>query len=243
MYQEIVTQLIEIRKRLIFMLIGFAIVFFGLFHFANTIYAVLAHPLLIYLPHGTTLIATDVTAPFFVPLKLTVIVALILSLPNTLYQLWCYVAPALYYQERKLFLLTTFMGIILFLSGILFCYFIVLPLLFGFIGQIKSSQIVMLADISKYLDFILNLFLVFGLCFQMPIVIFLLIYFKIVDHAKLLNLRPYIFVACFILAAIVTPPDVFSQTLLALPLYLLYELGMLVGKLTLSKRMRNNCPR
>jgi sec-independent protein translocase protein TatC len=242
MHQEIVTQLIEIRKRLIFMLLGFAIVFFGLFHFANTIYAVLANPLLIYLPHGTTLIATDVTAPFFVPLKLTVIVALILSLPNTLYQLWCYVAPALYHQERKLFLLTTFMGIILFLSGILFCYFIVLPILFGFIGQIKSSQIVMLADISKYLDFILNLFLVFGLCFQMPIVIFLLIYFKVVDHAKLLNLRPYIFVACFIVAAIVTPPDVFSQTLLALPLYLLYELGMLIGKLTLSKRMRNNCP-
>ena len=241
MNQEFVVHLIELRKRLIYILIGFLLVFAALFHFANEIYAVLANPLLTYLPRGTQLIATDVTSPFFVPLKLTAITAILFSLPNTVYQIWRFIVPALYQHERKLMLISIFCIIVLFISGMLFCYYIVLPALFSFIGRIKSQEITMLTDVSKYLDLVMDLFLVFGITFQTPVIIFLLIYFNIVQHSKLAGLRKYVFVACFIIAAIVTPPDVLSQTLLAIPLYLLYELGMLVAKLSLNTSIKRQC--
>ena len=230
MNTEFLIHLIELRKRLIYILIGVLIAFFGLFHFANTLYAIVSQPLLVYLPHGTQLIATDITSPFFAPLKLTAYFAIFISLPNTVYQIWRFVAPGLYLHEQKLIITSVMSVIILSILGMLFCYFVVLPTLFNFIGHIKSQEVTMLTDITKYLDFILNLFLVFAIAFQTPVVIFLLIYFGIVKHSKMASLRKYILVGCFIIAAIVTPPDVLSQTMLAIPLYLFYEIGMLVAK-------------
>jgi sec-independent protein translocase protein TatC len=241
MNQDVIGHLIELRRRLIFILLGFLVVFLCLFHFSNNLYDGLAKPLLTYLPHGTQLIATDVTSPFFVPLKLTAIVAGLLSLPNTVYQIWHFIAPGLYRHEKKLMLITLISVIILFACGMLFCFFIVLPTLFNFIAKIKASDIAMMTDISKYLDLVLSLFIIFGTAFQMPIIIYLLIYFNIVTHTKMADMRKYMLVGAFIIAAIVTPPDILSQTMLAIPLYLLYELGLLMAKLTLSKHQDNQC--
>lgn len=231
MNSELINQLIEIRKRLIYILLGFVVTFLCIFHFVNNIFSFVAIPLLHYLPNNTKLIATDVLSPFFVPIKLGAILAVLFSMPNTIYQIWCYIAPGLYKQERKLILPLSLAAILLFILGIMFCYYLVLPLLFQFIAHIKADNIDMFTDISKYLDFILTLFLVFGLSFQLPIVIFGLLYFKVVDIKKLRSLRPYVIVICFIVAAIVTPPDVFSQTILAVSLCILYELGMLFAYL------------
>jgi len=231
MNQETLDHLVEIRKRLIYTLLGFGVIFLALFHFSNKIYAVCALPLLTHLPKGTQLIATDITSPFFVPLKLTAIVAFLIAMPNTIYQLWKFITPALYHKEKRLFFILTPSVIILFLSGILFCYFLVLPLIFNFISHIKSSEITMMTDISKYLDFILSLFMIFGFCFETPIIIFLLIHFGVVSLHKMQSIRSYMFVGVFIVAAVLAPPDVLSQVLLALPLYLLYELGMLAAKI------------
>jgi sec-independent protein translocase protein TatC len=178
MNEALVIQLIELRKRLIFIFIGFIIVFAILFNFKNNMFDQIAKPLLEYLPTGTKLIATDVMAPFFVPLKITAIAALIASLPNTIFQIWQYIVPGLYKHERILLLFIILFSIVLFILGILFCYFLVLPLLFNFISHIKASNIEMFTDINKYLDLVLTLFTVFGISFQMPIAIFCLIHFN-----------------------------------------------------------------
>ena len=235
MNEELITHLIELRKRLILILVGILITFFILSPFANTIYQYLSTPLLTYLPHNTQLIATDVTSPFFVPLKLTVILSIVISLPNTIFQVWQFIAPGLYRNEKRLIFTSIICGILLFIMGILFCYFIVLPSLFSFIGKIKADNIKMLTDIGKYLDFILELFLVFALTFQMPLIIYFFLHFEIVSLSKMVGFRKYMFVLCFIIAAIITPPDVISQILLAVPLYLLYELGILISKLNKRK--------
>lgn len=231
MKQKFINDLIELRKRLLLVLIGFLILFLSLFHFSNDIYRFIALPLTQYLPKNSTLIATDVMSVFFVPIKLTIISAIFLSLPNTIYQLYIFLAPALYKKEKKLLLSIILFGIILLILGIFFCYLVVLPIIFKFLGQYKATEIIMMTDISKYLDFILNLFLVFGLCFQTPIIIILLTYFNIVSIKKLEILRSYIFVGTFIIAAILAPPDIFSQILLAIPLYLLFEVGVFISKL------------
>lgn len=238
MNEALVTQLIQIRRRLIFIFIGIILAFAILFNFRNNLFNLIATPLLKYLPTGTKLVATDVTAPFFVPLKITGIIAVFTSLPNTVFQIWQYVAPGLYRNERKLLLFIILFSIILFCIGILFCYFLVLPLLFNFISHIKADDIEMFTDINKYLDLVLTLFMVFGISFQMPIAIFCLTYFNLVSVITMRKLRPYIFVGCFILAAIVTPPDIFSQSLLALSLYILYEIGILAA--TTFSRSQNN---
>lgn len=231
MKSELISHLVEIRKRLIYILIGFFVVFLCLFHFVNDIFIFISKPLLHYLPSSTKLVATDVLSPFFVPLKLGAILAVFISLPNTIYQIWSFIAPALYRHERKLILPLCFFALFLFILGVSFCYYLVLPMMFKFIAHIKATDIDMFTDIGKYLDFVLTLFLVFGLSFQLPIIIVILLYFKLVELKGLKDLRPYIIVLCFIVAAIFTPPDVFSQTILAVSLYVLYELGMLLGML------------
>ncbi len=231
MKQELINNLIALRTRLIYILIGFIGVFLILFKFANDLYAILAKPILSYIPLESKLIATDITSPFFIPLKLTMLCAFIIALPNTIYQIWQYIAPAMFRHEKRMIMITFICVLILFILGVLFCYFLVLPTLFKFIGEIKSSEISMMTDISKYFDFVINLFFVFGLCFQTPIIVFLIIYFKLVSYAKIKKLRPYVFVGCFIVAAILTPPDILSQIFLAVPLYLLYELGMIIAKI------------
>jgi sec-independent protein translocase protein TatC len=235
--QEILEHLIELRKRLLYTIIGFLFVFLSIFHFANNIYLIISNPLLHYMPSGTKLIATDVTSPFFVPVKLTVIVAIFISLPNTIYQIWKFIAPGLYKHEKKLILITIISALVLFLLGIVFAYFIVLPTLFNFINHFKASDITMLTDITKYLDLVLHIFVIFGFSFQMPIVIFLLIYFGVVNLDTMIKMRKYYFVGSFVVAAIVTPPDVLSQTMFAIPFYLLYEFGILIAKLVVRKKV------
>lgn len=229
MNEDLVSELTAIRKRLIYMICGFMLVFASLFYFKTHLFNLLANPLLFYLPAGSKLIATDIMAPFFVPLKLTVITAVFLSMPNTIFQVWQYIAPGLYRHERNKLLFMIVASCLLFLCGVLFCYYLILPILFTFISSVSTEQIAMFTDISRYLDFILTLFLVFGISFQLPILILALIYTGIISTKKMRSLRPYICVGCFIVAAIVTPPDIFSQTVLAASLYILYELGILVS--------------
>lgn len=231
MNPQTIQQLIELRKRLIFCTIGFILILAGLFPFSNQIYQLLAIPASKYLPSTTHLVALEVTAPFFVPLRLTAMVAFILSLPNTIYQIWQFIAPGLYKPERKLLISVIVSSFTLFILGIAFCYFLVLPALFHFISNFKSSQITLLADIDKYLSLVLSLFMIFGIAFETPVLVFLLIKFGVLKLQTATKIRKYIFVGCFIVAAIVTPPDVLSQTMLAIPLYLLYELGILTAKI------------
>ena len=231
MNPQTIQQLIDLRKRLIFCALGFILVLAGLFPFSNQIYQLLAIPASKYLPSTTHLVALEVTAPFFVPLRLTAMVAFVLSLPNTIYQIWQFIAPGLYKPERKLLIIVISSSFTLFILGITFCYFLVLPALFHFISNFKSSQITLLADIDKYLGFVLSLFMIFGIAFETPVLVFLLIKFGILKLQTATKIRKYIFVGCFIIAAIVTPPDVLSQTMLAIPLYLLYELGILTAKI------------
>ncbi|MFN8770345.1 MAG: twin-arginine translocase subunit TatC [Neisseriaceae bacterium] len=227
MTQDLVTNLIELRKRLIYIILGIIVVFLCLFHFANDLYIILAKPLLAVTPLASKLIATDVTSPFIIPIKLTLICAFVASLPNTLYQIWQFLAPAMFKPEKRMLLITIICVIVLFSLGIIFCYFLIFPTFFKFIGSFKSSSIAIMTDITKYFDFVLNLFFIFGLAFETPILVFLLIYFNLVSYNKFKKARPYIFVASFMIAAILTPPDVLSQIMLAIPLYLLYELGMI----------------
>jgi sec-independent protein translocase protein TatC len=224
------TYLNKLRYRTLYSIIGFGIALCFTLPFSNQIYHVLSVPLSQYLPKGSKLIATDITSPFFIPIKLAIITAFILSLPHTLYQISKFITPALYKKERKILVGFLVLSIILFLMGVSFCYFIVFPVFFHFIGQFKANNIYMLTDISKYLDFVLKLFLIFGICFETPIVIMILARFEIINRMQLKKCRPYIFVGCFILAAVLTPPDVLSQTLLAIPLYLLYEIGIFGSK-------------
>lgn len=231
MEYDFISHLIELRKRLIYALIGFIVVLGCLFPFANHLYQLLSAPLAKFMPPSSQLIATDIISPFFVPLKLAALSAMIISLPNTLYQIWQFVSPGLYKSERRLIVSIISSAFVLFLIGILFCYFLVLPAIFHFVAKIKAPQIAMFTDIDKYLSFVLSLFVVFGIAFEMPVIIFLLIKFNILSLAKARQIRPYMFVGCFIIAAIVTPPDILSQTLLALPLYALYELGIVAGNI------------
>lgn len=234
-----IAHLVELRKRLIFAVVGFMIIFIALFPFANYWYHLLASPLARFLPANTQLIATDVISPFFVPLRLTAILAIIISLPNTIYHIWQFIAPGLYKQERRIIISVITSSFCLFIIGIAFCYFLVLPAVFHFVGAFKSSQITMMTDIDKYLSFVLSLFMIFGVAFETPVIVFLMIKFGILSIAKAKKIRPYIFVGSFILAAILTPPDVLSQTMLAIPLYALYELGVITARLFIKPNNYN----
>lgn len=233
--QAITEHLIELRKRLLYSIIGIAICSVLLIPFSNQIYHFVAEPIAKYLPANTQLIATDIISPFFVPIKLVLLIALFISLPNTIYQIWRFIAPGLYQQEKMLLATIVISSLILFVIGVAFCYFLVLPAIFHFIAGFKLEQITMMTDIEKYLNFILSLFIIFGVAFETPVIVLILIRVGILSVEKARQIRKYVFVACFIIAAIVTPPDVFSQTMLALPLYILYELGIIFSLLTRNK--------
>ncbi len=240
---DLVTNLIELRKRLIYIIIGILIVFLVLFRYGNDIYLYLAYPFLhaTYLPKVLPpltsnisptiikLISTDVGSSFFIPMKLTLLCAIFISLPNTIYQIWLFLAPAMYKHERLLLFGVIISSVILFTIGALFCYFCVLPIFFKFLISFKSPSIDLMIDITKYYDFILNMFMIFGITFLTPIFVTLLIYFNIISYSKFKKIRPYVFVGCFIVSAIITPPDVLSQIILAGALYVLYECGLLIG--------------
>lgn len=234
--QPLIAHLIELRTRLIRALLGMVVVFLGLFHWAQDIYSLLARPLMKVLPVGAHMIATDVTTPFFVPLKVTMMVALVLALPHTLYQAWVFVAPGLYPSEKRLMLPLIAATVFLFVSGMAFAYFLVFPVVFGFMSAVTPEGVSMMTDIDKYLSFVLGMFLAFGVTFEVPVVVILLVRFGIVDVAKLKEGRPYVIVGAFVVAAVVTPPDVLSQIMLAVPLWLLYELGIVLAAWLIKPR-------
>jgi sec-independent protein translocase protein TatC len=227
--ENFISHLIELRDRLLRTLIGFALVLLMLLPFANKIYSLLAAPLLAQLPSGAQMIATAVTTPFFVPMKVAILAAFIISLPHTMFQAWAFVAPGLYAHEKKFMVPMIVASCCLFLMGMAFAYFLVLPVIFGFIISSAPVGVAVMTDIANYLDFVIGLFFAFGLAFQVPIAVILVVYFGWFDVIQLKAIRAYVVVVAFILGAIFTPPDVVSQFMLALPICMLYELGILLA--------------
>ena len=222
--------LIELRNRLLKSIAAVVLVFISLAYFANDIYHLLSMPLMKVLPEGASMIATDVAAPFFAPFKLTFIVACLLSVPYILFQIWRFVAPALYTKEKHLIAPLIASSTILFYAGIAFAYFLVFPIIFGFFTSVAPEGVTIATDISSYLDFVLKLFFAFGLSFEIPVAILLLIWTGAMTREQLIEKRPYFVVIAFIIAMFLTPPDVLSQTLLAVPMCILYELGIWLGR-------------
>lgn len=233
--ESFISHLIELRNRLLRMVLGFVLVFIGLFPFANKIYALLAAPMLAKLPAGGQMIATAVTTPFFVPMKVAMMTAFVISLPHTLYQVWAFVAPGLYAHEKKLMVPVIVASSVLFLTGMAFAYFAVFPVVFGFIVGSAPAGVAVMTDISQYLDFVMTLFMAFGLAFEVPIAVVLIARFGWVSIAQLKEARGYVIVGAFVLGAIFTPPDIISQFMLAVPLWLLYEAGVMVAQFTQPK--------
>lgn len=227
-----ISHLIELRDRLLRIVIGFAVVFIAFFPFANKIYALLAQPLLSELPTGGQMIATAVTTPFFVPMKVAMMAAFIVSLPHTLYQIWAFVAPGLYAHEKKFMIPMIVASSLLFLAGMAFAYFLVFPVIFGFIVGTAPEGVAVMTDIGNYLDFVITLFFAFGLAFEVPIAVVMAVRFGWVTRQALQEARGYVIVGAFVIGAIFTPPDIISQFMLAVPMWLLYELGIIVSKFT-----------
>ncbi|MFY8300164.1 twin-arginine translocase subunit TatC [Pseudoalteromonas sp. SS15] len=221
--------LIELRNRLMKALLSILLIFIALVYFANDIYAFVADPLVQSLPENSTMIATDVTAPFFAPFKLTLFISLFAAIPFILHQVWSFIAPGLYQHEKRMLVPILVSSIVLFYSGIAFCYFVVMPIILGFFTSVGPEMMTLSPDISSYLSFILKLFFAFGVAFEIPVAIMLLCWSGATTTQSLREKRPYIAVGAFVVAMFLTPPDVLSQTLLALPMLLLFELGLILA--------------
>ncbi|MCF7501833.1 twin-arginine translocase subunit TatC [Pseudoalteromonas sp. L1] len=230
-----VGHLIELRNRLMKALLSILLIFIGLVYFANDIYSFVAAPLIANLPSTATMIATDVTAPFFAPFKLTLFVALFAAIPMILHQVWSFIAPGLYQHEKRMLMPILASSILLFYSGIAFCYFVVLPIILGFFTSTGPDMMTLAPDISSYLGFALKLFFAFGIAFEIPVAIMLLCWSGATTTKSLKEKRPYIVVGVFVVAMFLTPPDVLSQTLLALPMLLLFELGLILAAFYTAK--------
>jgi len=229
------SHLIELRTRLVRALIAVGLVFICLFPFARDLYAILAHPLLVALPKGGQMIATDVVGVFFVPMKVAGLSALLVALPYVLYQIWAFIAPGLYAHERRLIAPLVAASTVLFLCGMAFAYFLVLPVIFKAMSTFTPEGVSWMTDIGKYMDFVLTLFVAFGVTFEVPVVVVVLVRMGMVSVEKLREIRPYVVVGAFVIGAIFTPPDVVSQIMLAVPLWLLYELGIVVAAMMAKK--------
>lgn len=228
--QPLISHLIELRNRLLRCLVFVLVVFCALVYWANDIYTLLATPLTSNLPEGATMIATNVATPFFTPIKLTIVTSIFLSVPYILYQIWAFVAPALYQTEKRLIYPLLISSTLLFYAGVAFAYYVVFPLVFGFLTSTAPEGVQMATDISSYLDFVLTIFMAFGICFEVPVAIILLCWAGVTTPEDLKEKRPYIIVAAFVIGMLLTPPDVFSQTLLAIPMCLLFEIGVICAK-------------
>ncbi|MBD1583292.1 twin-arginine translocase subunit TatC [Pseudoalteromonas sp. S16_S37] len=222
--------LIELRNRVMKALLSVLLIFIALVYFANDIYGYVAAPLIATLPEHSTMIATDVTAPFFAPFKLTLFVALFAAIPIILHQIWSFIAPGLYQHEKRMLIPVLLSSVVLFYSGIAFCYFVVLPIVLGFFTSVGPQMMTISPDISSYLSFALKLFFAFGVAFEIPVAIMLLCWSGATSVTSLKEKRPYMVVGAFVVAMFLTPPDVLSQTLLAIPMLLLFELGLLLAK-------------
>lgn len=225
--QPLISHLLELRDRLLRSIIFVSVVFLGLVYFSNDIYNFVAQPLISAMPKGATMIATNIATPFFTPLKLTLVVSIFLSVPFLLYQVWAFIAPALYQKEKRLIYPLLFSSTLLFYLGVAFAYYVVFPLAFAFLTKTAPDGVAIATDISSYLDFVLALFLAFGVCFEVPVAIILLCWSGVTTVSSLKKKRPYIIVGAFVIGMFLTPPDAISQTLLAIPICLLFEVGLI----------------
>jgi sec-independent protein translocase protein TatC len=232
----LIAHLTELRDRLLRALLAVLLVFIGLFPFANEIYTFVSKPLRKLLPEGASMIATEVASPFLTPFKLTLVTAVFLAIPYVLYQLWSFIAPGMYKHEKRLAVPLLVSSILLFYAGAAFAYFVVFPLVFAFFTSTGPADITIMTDINSYLDFVLKLFFAFGLAFEIPIAAVLLILTGVTTPQELAKKRPYIIVGCFVFGMLLTPPDVISQSLLAVPMWLLFELGVFFGRFITRNR-------
>ncbi len=231
----LLSHLVELRNRILHALSAVLIVFLALVYFANDIYAYVSAPLIAVLPDDTSMIATNVAAPFFAPIKLTLAVSLFVAMPFVLYQVWRFIAPGLYTHEKRLVMPLVATSALLFYAGVAFVYFVVFPLAFGFFASVAPEGVTIATDISSYLDFVLKLFFAFGLAFEIPVATLLLCWTGVVTPEQLRGKRPYIIVSSFVIGMLMTPPDIISQTLLAIPMILLFELGLLFSRFYVPK--------
>jgi sec-independent protein translocase protein TatC len=228
--------LIELRSRLLKACLAILIILIMLLPFARKLYALLAAPLTAVLPEGSSMIAIDVASPFLTPFKLALLLAVILAIPVVLYQMWAFVAPALYRTEKRLARPLLYSSVVLFYLGCAFAYYVVFPLVFGFFTRVAPEGVTVMTDISKYLDFVITLFLAFGITFEVPIATIILVATGMASIEQLKKMRPYILVGAFAMGMLLTPPDVISQTLLALPMWLLFEIGLLMCRILLPHK-------
>jgi len=232
------SHLMELRDRLLRAVLVILVVFLALFSFSNELYSLLAEPLLIHLPTGSSMIATEVASPFLTPFKLAMMSAIFISMPFLLYQLWAFIAPGLYKHEKSLAFPLLFSSIILFYLGMVFAYFVVFPLMFKFFTGIALEGVTMMTDITKYLDFVLKMFFAFGMAFEVPIATILVISTGMTTADKLAEKRPYIIVGAFVFGMLLTPPDIVSQMLLAIPMWILFEFGLIFSRILTRKKVR-----
>ncbi|MEB0042169.1 MULTISPECIES: twin-arginine translocase subunit TatC [unclassified Pseudomonas] len=231
----LISHLTELRTRLLRCVFAIFLIFAGLFTFTQKIYTLVSAPLRVYLPEGATMIATDVASPFLTPFKLTMMCSLFLAMPVILHQIWGFIAPGLYKHEKRVAVPLLVSSIILFYSGMAFAYFLVFPLIFHFFASVTPEGVSMMTDIASYLDFVTTLFLAFGVAFEIPVAVVLLVWIGIVDVKYLRKMRPYVIIGCFVVGMILTPPDIFSQTLLAVPMWVLFEIGVLCSGMIVKR--------
>jgi sec-independent protein translocase protein TatC len=231
-----VEHLVELRDRLLRVVLAVLVFLLMLFPFASELYAILAEPLLRHLPEGTSMIATDVASPFLTPFKLTLVLSIFLAMPVVLYQVWSFVAPGLYKHERRLVFPLMVASTALFYLGMAFAYFVVFPLMFAFFQAVAPEGVAIMTDIARYLDFVLKIFFAFGLAFEVPVATILLVWTGVTTPKAMVAKRPYVIVGAFALGMLLTPPDIISQTLLALPMWILFELGVVFARIYVGER-------
>lgn len=236
--KPLVEHLLELRSRLLRSILSVLVIFLCLFSFSSDIYEFISAPLTDLLPPTSTMIATEVTSPFFAPFKLTLVLSVMLAMPILLFQLWGFLAPGLYQREKRVVVPLFISSVILFYCGMMFAYYVVFPLIFGFFTSIGPANVAMMTDISQYLDFVLKLFFSFGIAFEIPIAIIILIWMGVTSRESLVQKRPYIVLGCFVVGMLLTPPDVISQTLLAVPMWLLFELGLVFSRFIVKPKER-----
>jgi len=236
--QTLMDHLIELRDRLLHMVLAILIVFLALFAFSEDIFSLAADPLLQLMPEGTSMIATGVTSPFLVPFKLVMLLSVLLTIPYILHQIWSFIAPGLYSHEKTMAAPLLISSVILFYCGIAFAYFVIFPILFSFFIGIAPDGVAVMTDIGQYLDFIIAIFLAFGIAFEVPVATFLIVAAGLTTPDKLASKRPYIIIGAFVIGMLLTPPDVISQSLLAVPIWLLFELGLLMSRIFLKEKIQ-----
>ena len=229
--QPLVEHLIELRARILRSLGAVVLIFLPLFFFANEIYVLLSEPLRVYLPEGATMIATEVASPFLTPFKLTLVLAIFIAIPYILHQIWAFIAPGLYANEKRMAIPLLVTSVLLFYLGVLFAFFVVFPLVFSFFTSVAPEGVAVMTDINRYLDFVLKLFFAFGIAFEIPIAAMLMIWSGVTTVDNLRRKRPYVIVGCFVVGMLLTPPDIISQLLLAFPMWVLFEAGILFSTL------------